>query len=170
MKRLITLIRHAKSDWGHPELSDFDRPLNTRGTRDAPFMGARLAEKLDELDTRIEFMLASPANRALTTARVVADAIHYPPDKIEVYPDLYLASATELLNTVQSVDDGIHHIALVSHNPGLTTLVNILGSQHLPNLPTCGIMIIEADITSWKQLKAGGGHSIDFLYPKRFST
>ncbi len=39
MKRLITLIRHAKSDWSHPELSDFDRPLNGRGERDAPLMG-----------------------------------------------------------------------------------------------------------------------------------
>lgn len=168
MKRLITLIRHAKSDWGHPELSDFDRPLNGRGKRDAPFMGARLAEKLDELDNRIELMLASPANRALTTARVIADAIHYPLDKIEIDPDLYLASATELLHALQCVDDDIRHTALASHNPGLTTLANSLGNQHILNLPTCGIMIIEADITSWKQLKAGSGHTIDFLYPKAF--
>jgi phosphohistidine phosphatase len=168
MKRLITLVRHAKSDWGHPELSDFDRPLNTRGRRDAPFMGARLVEKLDELCTHFDLMLASPANRAITTARVVADAIHYPPDDIETDSDLYLASATELLNILQSVDDDIHHIALVSHNPGLTTLANSLGSQHIPNLPTCGIMIIEADIRSWKKLGPGSGRTIDFLYPKAF--
>ncbi len=168
MKRFVTLIRHAKSDWGHPELSDFDRPLNGRGKRDAPFMGRKLAEKLGEFDTRVELMLASPANRAITTARVVADAIDYPAEKIETDPDLYLASSTELLHALQSVDDDIHHIALVSHNPGLTTLVNSIGSQHIPNLPTCGIMIIEADITSWEELKAGSGHSIDFLYPKRF--
>ena len=41
MKNLI-LIRHAKSSWKHPELSDFERPLNNRGIRDAPFMGKRL--------------------------------------------------------------------------------------------------------------------------------
>jgi phosphohistidine phosphatase len=168
MKRLITLIRHAKSDWSHPELSDFDRPLNTRGTRDAPFMGARLAEKLDKLDARFDLMLASPANRAITTARVVADAIHYPPDKIEVDPDLYLASATELLNTVQSVDDDIHHIALVSHNPGLTTLVNSLGSRHILNLPTCGIAILETEIDSWRSLEPGTFKTLSFLYPKMY--
>jgi len=33
----ITLIRHAKSDWNN-NFSDFDRPLNNRGLRDAPFM------------------------------------------------------------------------------------------------------------------------------------
>ena len=35
MKQLL-LIRHAKSDWGNASLSDFDRPLNERGKRDAP--------------------------------------------------------------------------------------------------------------------------------------
>jgi phosphohistidine phosphatase len=131
-------------------------------------MGARLAEKLDEFDTRFDFMLASPANRAMTTARTIADAIHYPPDKIEVDPDLYLASATELLNTVQSVDDDIHHIALVSHNPGLTTLVNSLGSQHILNLPTCGIAMLEAGIDSWKALEPGTCKTLSFLYPKMY--
>ena len=168
MKRLITLIRHAKSDWGHPELSDFDRPLNTRGTRDAPFMGARLAEKLDALGTHFELMLASPANRALTTARVIADAIHYPLDKIETDPDLYLASATELLHALQSVDDDIRHTALASHNPGLTTLVNSLGNQHILNLPTCGIAILETEIDSWESLEPGTCKTLSFLYPKMF--
>ena len=37
MKRL-TLIRHAKSNWNDPDLTDFERPLNGRGRRDAPVM------------------------------------------------------------------------------------------------------------------------------------
>jgi len=168
MKRFITLIRHAKSDWGHPELSDFDRPLNSRGERDAPLMGEKLAEKLSTLGTRFDFMIASPAVRAITTARSIANAVHYPLDKIATNPDIYLASATELIHALQSVSDNINHIALVSHNPGLTTLSNALGSQRIFNLPTCGIMIIEVDIESWTQLNQGSGKSIDHLYPKQF--
>ncbi|WP_268812262.1 SixA phosphatase family protein [Arcobacter defluvii] len=37
MKKLV-LIRHAKSDWSNPFLEDFDRALNKRGLKDAPFM------------------------------------------------------------------------------------------------------------------------------------
>ncbi len=35
----LTLIRHAKSSWDDPALSDFDRPLNKRGMKNAPLMG-----------------------------------------------------------------------------------------------------------------------------------
>ena len=38
MRRLI-LMRHAKSSWDHPTLSDFERPLNKRGQRSAAALG-----------------------------------------------------------------------------------------------------------------------------------
>ena len=38
MKSLL-ILRHAKSSWKHPELTDHDRPLNKRGKRDAPRLG-----------------------------------------------------------------------------------------------------------------------------------
>jgi len=44
MKTLL-LIRHAKSSWDQPGLSDFDRPLNERGKKDAPVMAKRVKEK-----------------------------------------------------------------------------------------------------------------------------
>ena len=42
--RLLILMRHAKSDWSDSSLSDHDRPLNSRGQRDAPRMANWLAE------------------------------------------------------------------------------------------------------------------------------
>ena len=38
MKKLF-LIRHSKSSWSDLSLEDFERPLNKRGKKDAPFMG-----------------------------------------------------------------------------------------------------------------------------------
>jgi len=34
----ITIVRHAKSSWQFPELTDYERPLNKRGLRNAPVM------------------------------------------------------------------------------------------------------------------------------------
>lgn len=44
MKKLY-LVRHAKSSWEDITLDDFDRPLNKRGEKDAPFMGKLLHKK-----------------------------------------------------------------------------------------------------------------------------
>ena len=34
----VTLLRHAKSSWDNPELTDFDRPLSHRGAKAARVM------------------------------------------------------------------------------------------------------------------------------------
>ena len=44
MKTLL-LLHHAKSSWKHSELADHDRPLNKRGKRTAPLMGALLQDE-----------------------------------------------------------------------------------------------------------------------------
>ncbi|HHB76413.1 MAG TPA: hypothetical protein ENK84_07700, partial [Desulfobulbus sp.] len=63
MKQLL-LCRHAKSSWKNSELADFDRPLNKRGGRDAPVMGARLASR----GMIPGVLLTSPAKRARKAA------------------------------------------------------------------------------------------------------
>ena len=47
--KTVILVRHAKSSWKDPGLEDFDRPLNKRGKRDAPFMGKKLRERRPRL-------------------------------------------------------------------------------------------------------------------------
>src|SRR6202022_2048110 len=72
MKTLF-LIRHAKSSWDDPALSDKDRPLGDRGRRDAPRMGKRLAKR----NVTPDLILSSPARRALTTAEIFAKKLDY---------------------------------------------------------------------------------------------
>ena len=65
MKTLI-LVRHAKSSHSFGVSSDFDRPLNDRGFREASEMGKKLFKK----NTRIDQFVSSPAIRAKTTAEL----------------------------------------------------------------------------------------------------
>jgi phosphohistidine phosphatase len=64
----VLILRHAKSSWKHPELSDHDRPLNKRGKRDAPIMG-RLLKKEDLVP---DIIMTSTAIRARSTAEPLA--------------------------------------------------------------------------------------------------
>ncbi len=43
--KTLLLIRHAKSSWDDPELTDYERPLNERGKKDAPAMAEKLYER-----------------------------------------------------------------------------------------------------------------------------
>ena len=72
MKKLF-LIRHAKSSWEDFNLDDFDRPLNNRGEKDAPFMGKLLKKKKPKPD----LIISSPALRTKLTAQIMAKEIGY---------------------------------------------------------------------------------------------
>ena len=65
----LTLIRHAKSSWDNSALSDFERPLNKRGIKNAPLMGKIIKKRGLVFDQ----IIASPALRAITTARLIAE-------------------------------------------------------------------------------------------------
>ena len=69
--KTLIVVRHAKSSWKYPALSDLDRPLNKRGKRDAPMMAKIMCQK----NIRIDAILSSPAQRTLKTAYAFAKAI-----------------------------------------------------------------------------------------------
>lgn len=160
--KLLTLVRHAKSSWSDAELSDFERPLNRRGERDAPQMGRRFAG----VEPPPDVLLSSPAARAKRTAEVIAAAAGLG-DTLRFEQALYLASPGQMLSLVQEQDDTVDHLALVGHNPGMTALANLLGDAGIPNVPTCGIVRLELDVEHWRDAAPGRAHLLDFDYPKK---
>ena len=163
MKRLY-LIRHAKSSWKHPALADFDRPLNKRGKRDAPFMGKRLKKYA----SRPDLMVSSPAKRALKTAGIMAKELGFPVTKIVTDASIYAAGVSDLLDVIHNIDDAFHRVMMYGHNPGLTRLAEHLTHRRVENIPTCGIFCIDFDIDSWREVPEGGGRVVFFDYPKKY--
>jgi phosphohistidine phosphatase len=162
MKKLY-LVRHAKSSWKNPELTDIERPLNKRGKRDAPFIGNVLKEK----NIIPDLIISSPAKRAAKTAVVIADKIGYTKSKIINDDNIYEASFSELLDLIRNLDDKHNTVMLFGHNPGLTMLNNYLSEHYIDNIPTCGVVGIQFD-SSWNGIKADSGNSFLYIYPKIF--
>ena len=162
MKKRLTLLRHAKSSWKDPELDDRDRPLNKRGERDAPMMGQRMRQK----DTRPSLILTSPAKRARQTAKLIAREIGYPLEFLQTEHALYLASPRTILDVIAQQDDSFNDIVVCGHNPGITDLSNRLSGISIDNVPTCGMVIIEADVSHWSELESGHCSLAEFDYPK----
>jgi phosphohistidine phosphatase len=161
MKRL-TLVRHAKSSWNNPALADIDRPLSGRGKRDAPRMGEHLAAA----GVVPDIILASPACRTRKTARLLAAAIPGGKGRILSDPALYDAAAAVLLERVRALDESWQHVMLIAHNPGLTDFANLLTAIGTDNIPTCGVLVADLAIDSWRQAEPGCGRTVLYVVPK----
>lgn len=163
MRRTLTLVRHAKSSWNNDNLSDFDRPLNNRGLKNAPEMGRRLADA----SYAVQNIISSPAIRAITTASIIAKEIGFDAQQIVLNDGIYDASLDSLINIVSNIDDRVSSVMLVGHNPGFTSLCNILSNAKIDSMPTCSIAQIQFDVDTWASITEHPGKLIDFDYPKK---
>ncbi len=162
--KTLYLIRHAKSSWDAANIDDLERPLNDRGKRDAPRMGKRLKEK----DIHPDLILSSPANRAISTCKGIADVIGYPQTAIKTDSALYHSDEGTILSVIQELKNKYDTVMIFGHNPGLTDFVNTLldGELEIDNVPTCGVVAFQFDVEAWSEIKWGKGKMLFFDYPK----
>ena len=163
MKRL-TLLRHAKSSWKDLSQPDSERPLNNRGKRNAPEMGLRFAKRYPEVDY---VMISSPAKRAVSTARLFAEASGYALEDIIIDERIYLADVILLNDIVAGFDEAWSHVVLIGHNPGFTDFVNKATKHFIENLPTAGVAELQYQVNSWPEIEAAQATLAELDIPKR---
>jgi phosphohistidine phosphatase len=125
-------------------------------------MGKRLAKREVEPD----LIVSSPATRAMLTVEIIAREIDYPEEDIRADERIYGASASELLEIIQELDDHLDRVMLLGHNPGLTDLANDLGCD-IDNVPTSGIVELSFDVESWTDVGDVDPTCVEFGYPKK---
>jgi len=161
MKKLL-LVRHAKSSWDQAGLSDFDRPLNERGKKDAPEMAKRVKEKGVELD----HLVSSTAKRARKTAKYFAEAFGLKKEDIQLIEALYGATPPEFVQAINELNDKFETVALFSHNPGITEFAGSLTNVRIEDMPTCAVFALQANTDSWKEFMNAEKSFLFFDYPK----
>ena len=144
-------------------MRDFDRPLNKRGKHDAPLMGKLLRDR----DVKPDWIVSSPANRAQTTAKIIASEVGYPLNEIVLEPRIYEAYLEDVLNVIQCLPNEIETVFVFGHNPAFTYLVNYFNRGELiMNLPTCGIGCVESTTEEWSSIHPDNANLVSFDYPK----
>ncbi len=167
--KTISLLRHAKSSWLDPGLADYDRPLSPRGRKAAAAMGRFMAGT----GVRPDLILCSTAARTRETLEIVLDAQPEKP-RVDYRNDLYLATGAALLASLRALPDGIAHVMLIGHNPGLHALaLDLYGAgerQAMLRLarkfPTGALARIAVDITHWRKLHVGEGRLETYVTPR----
>jgi phosphohistidine phosphatase len=164
----LSLLRHAKSSWKDPNLTDHERPLNSRGMAEAPVMGkAMVKHGLDP-----DLVLCSTARRTRDTLALVLPGLKTEPKVI--YEDgLYHGTPAEMLGVLHEVGPVVGHVLLVGHNPELQEFaLDLIGSG--PKLlkdrleakyPTAGLVVLRFPAGAWKDVFVNSGKLELFLTP-----
>ena len=161
--KTLFLVRHAKSDWQHVGITDHERPLNHRGTRDVAVVAARVAARSD----RPELIVTSSALRAVTTAEAMAAVLGFESSALQVRDEIYHADSDALLAVIDGLDDRYSRVMLVGHNPTMTAMVNEFADSAIDNMPTCSVAVLRFDVASWADVRRGAATLADFDFPKK---
>ena len=167
MNRELWLLRHAKSD-RDVAVDDFDRPLKIRGKHAAQ----RLGEGLHQQHLIPDWIVSSPAKRALATAHIVHKAIAM--EGLVVVEDrrLYQEGSGRLKAVLAECPLEAKRVLLVGHNPELEDLlIYLVGAAHLPDtdklLPTTALVRLKMP-NDWSHLEAGSAQLLYITCPKNF--
>ena len=105
-------MRHAKSAWDQPDLSDHARPLKKRGRKDAPTTAQQLVERgwvPDEI-------VSSDAVRTRETAQCMLPFFH-PEPSVSFSRSLYHGGMTDVETALRSLSARVETVLLLGHNP-----------------------------------------------------
>jgi phosphohistidine phosphatase len=172
MKQLA-ILRHAKSDWGNPGLTDFDRPLNKRGRKAAKKVGRELLSRGLTFDR----IVSSPATRARETVERFGLGYGQNPE-VCFEPGLYMCSTGTLIGVINALPDAAQTVMIVGHNPGFHDIVlrmtkldgDGLRDKVGANFPTGAFALIDFPVDHWAEVEPASGEIRQVIFPRELTA
>ncbi|MGC1473359.1 MAG: histidine phosphatase family protein [Psychroserpens sp.] len=155
--KLLTLVRHGKSSWQY-DVDDRDRPLKKRGIKDANLVSMALKSHYKEPD----MVFSSPANRALSTAKIFVENLNINPNTFEVVDELYDFGGDNVIRFFKALPSDYKNIMIFGHNHAFTSICNIFGDTFIDNLPTSALVCIKFEVESWAAIDKGTTETMIF--------
>lgn len=164
-------MRHAKSSWDDPRLSDHARPLNPRGRAAA----AAMRRMMQQTGLAPDMVLVSSARRTLQTLEALEPWDETP--LVEPLDALYLADPAQLLQVLHGVAETVRSVLVLGHNPGLHDLALLLvgpgedpaqgvDRRRLREGFPSGALAEFSVPGSWAGLGEGGARLVRFVTPR----
>ena len=143
ISRLI-LMRHAKSSWKYPDLSDHERPLKKRGRKAA----VKIAKELIRLEWIPDKLFSSDSVRTKETwARMNK---HIKDVDVEYSRKFYHSKPKKIM---KNIPDELNYntIMILGHNPGCADFLEYLcGEWHRMPTAATALLIIKNPEAGWK--------------------
>ena len=161
--KTLYLVRHAKSSWDHPELSDFERPLMKKGIRKSK----PVIEYLQKKRISPDLFISSPAVRAIETARIFARGLGYSEEKIQINRKIYDGHYDHILDIIYGTSNNIDSLMLFGHNPTISNLGNLFVHPGIDYMPTSAVVGISFATDQWEDVPNAKSRLLFILTPKK---
>ncbi|MFZ4521394.1 MAG: SixA phosphatase family protein [Bacteroidales bacterium] len=160
--KTLYLMRHAKSSWEEPGVSDFDRPLIPRGQKKTKL----IVDFLLKRETTIDLMISSPALRAYETAKIIAAGLNYPVNKIKTDRKIYDGYYDRILDIIYGTPNDANSLMIFGHNPTITNLANLFLHPGMENMSTSCVVCLSFDTDKWEDIPSKEAIQEFIVFPK----
>ena len=160
--KTLYLVRHAKSSWDNPGLSDFERPLMKKGIE----RSHRIIGFLKERDILPDLLISSPAVRALETAKLFSKGLGYPSKNIMVEQKIYDGYYDRILDIIYGTSNEIESLMIFGHNPTITNLANLFLHPGIDDIPTSTVVAIGFETQKWEEVPNANARQLFIVSPK----
>ncbi len=146
--KTIFLVRHGKSMPQGTTGIDADRMLTDVGVERT----RAVAKYISENHELPELIVSSAAERAYTTALILADQFGMKAESIETQRLIYSGDENDLIEILASTDNKYNSIMLVGHNPSISYAANKFIKPMIDSLPTSGVISVHLKTNDWAEI------------------
>lgn len=163
--KTLYLVRHAKSSWDAPALSDDQRTLLPIGVTKTKLV----ADYFIRQGETVDLMISSQAVRAYETARIMAGCLDYPENKILKDRRIYDGPYDRILDLIYGTPNEVSSLMIFGHNPLITQLANLFLHESIDGMPTSAVVCLTFDTLKWEELAEAKPAMKFFITPKKLS-
>ncbi|MDR2410870.1 MAG: histidine phosphatase family protein [Bacteroidales bacterium] len=141
--KTLYFVRHAKAN---KMQNDTERKLMPLGIERIN----KLGRHLNATHCKIDVLFSSSAIRAVQTAEIIAEHIHYPKAEIITTENLYLRGQEEYFNIIVAQDNAIvNNMMIVGHNPDITNMVHFFAPDFISYVQTGACFCFDFKTENW---------------------
>ena len=147
--KTVYIVRHGKTIPASANIADADRLLTDTGVART----CKIAQYMAESKPVIDRIISSPAERAFSTALIIADKLGIAARTVTSQEKLFSGDEMDAIELLEGLDDSINSVMIVGHNPTITMVANRFASPKLESLPTTGVVSVHLETEKWADLK-----------------
>lgn len=160
--KTLYLMRHAKSSWEEPGVSDVDRPLMPKGIKKTKL----IVDFLLKRETLVDLMISSPAVRTFETAKIVAEGLNYPVNQIKTDRKIYDGYYDRVLDIIYSTPNDLNSLMIFGHNPTITNLANLFLHPGIENMSPSCLVCLSFNTDKWENIPSVEATQEFIVFPK----